>query len=114
MRCTSSGDAIQAMGGRDRKIKRENYGKKRKSTEFIYPPGSKIHEAQDHLTMRSFLQDDVITSDQGHYLSSVEYIFRATVSAWDNEHVLVFASDLFSFQRFKTCFKILFVSVSIH
>ena len=42
MRYRSGCDPIQKMWDRDRKIERENFGRKRKSTGFIYLPGSKI------------------------------------------------------------------------
>ena len=58
-------DPIQAMGDKDRKIARENFDKKIKSTGFIYLPGSKLHEAKDNLTMGSCLQDAVINSALG-------------------------------------------------
>ena len=51
MRCTYFGDPIQAMWDRDRKIARDNFGKDRKSTGFIHPPGSKFREAEGHLSM---------------------------------------------------------------
>ena len=54
------------------------------------------------------------TSDQEHYLSSIEYIFRATVSDGDNAHVIGCALDLSSFQRIKTWAIILSVLVSIN
>ena len=60
MRCTSFGDPLQAMWYRDKKIERDNSGKKRKSTGFIYIPGSKLREAEGLLLMRSCLQDAVI------------------------------------------------------
>ena len=39
MRYTPGGDPIQEMWDRDRKIARYNFGRKRKSTGFIYLPG---------------------------------------------------------------------------
>ena len=42
MRYTSVGDPMQEMWDRDRKIARENFGRKIKSTGFIYLPGSKF------------------------------------------------------------------------
>ena len=39
MRCTSGGYPKQEMWDRDRKIARDNFGRKRKSTGFIYLPG---------------------------------------------------------------------------
>ena len=43
MRSTSDGDPIQEMWGIDRKIARKHFGRKRKSTGFIFLPGSKFH-----------------------------------------------------------------------
>ena len=34
------------MWYRDRKIERDNFGRKRKSTGFIYLPGSKLRESE--------------------------------------------------------------------
>ena len=48
------------MWDRDRKIARDNFGRKRKPTGFIYLPGSKYREAESHLIMRSCLKDAVI------------------------------------------------------
>ena len=62
IRYTSSGDQIQEMGDRDRKIERDNFGRKRKSNGFIYLPGSKFRDAEGHLTMRYCLQYSVINS----------------------------------------------------
>ena len=39
------------------------FGRKRKSTGFIYLPGSKFREAEGDLTMRSCLQDAVMNYD---------------------------------------------------
>ena len=50
------------MWDRDRKVARKKFGKKRKSTGFIYVPGSKFRGAEGNLSMRSCLQDDVINS----------------------------------------------------
>ena len=38
------------------------FKRKRKSSVFIYVPGSKFCEAEGHLSMGSFLQDAVISS----------------------------------------------------
>ena len=62
---TSGGDAIQEMRDRYRKIARDNFGRKRKPTGFIYLPGSKLREAEGHLLMRSCLQDAVINYAPG-------------------------------------------------
>ena len=59
-RCISFGDPLHELWNRDRKIARDSFGKKRKSTGFIYLPGSKFREAEGHLSMRSCLQDAVI------------------------------------------------------
>ena len=48
------------MWDRDQKIARDDFVRERKSTRFIYLPGSKFCEAEGHLTMRSCLQDAVI------------------------------------------------------
>ena len=60
MRYISGCDPIKEMCDRYRKISREKFGRKRKSTEFIYLPGSKFREAEGYLKMRSRLQDAVI------------------------------------------------------
>ena len=51
MRCISFGDPLQEMWDRDRKIARKHFGKKRKSTGFIYVPGSEFREAGGYLSM---------------------------------------------------------------
>ena len=52
----------------------ETFGEKRKSTGFIYVPGSKFRLAEGHLSMRSCLQDAVIISDPriGKYIDKSE------------------------------------------
>ena len=50
------------MFDRDRKMAKENFSRKRKSTECIYIPGSDFRESEGHLSMRSCLQDAVINS----------------------------------------------------
>ena len=62
------------MWERDRKIARDNFGQDRKSTGFIYPPGSKFREAEGHLSMSSCLQDAVINSAPriGKYIDNHE------------------------------------------
>ena len=62
MRYTSGCDPIQTFWDRDRKIARGNFGRRGKSTGFIYLNGSKICEAGGPLTMRSCLQYTVINS----------------------------------------------------
>ena len=62
MRYTSGFYPIQKMWDRDRKIARDNFGRKRKPTGFIYLPGSKFWEAEGHLMIRLCLQDSVINS----------------------------------------------------
>ena len=75
MRCTSFGDPLQAIFCRDRKTARESFGKKGKSTGFIYVPGSKFREAEGHLSMRSYLQDYFINSSPriGKYIDKHEF-----------------------------------------
>ena len=74
MRYTSGCDPIQQFWDRDRKTARENFGRKRKSTGFIYLPGSKLCEAEGHLMMRSCLQYAVINSAPriGKYINKLE------------------------------------------
>ena len=62
------------MWDRDRKIARDNFGIKSKSTGFIYLPGSIFREAEVHLTMSSCLQDAVINYAPriGKYISKLE------------------------------------------
>ena len=60
MRYTPGYDPIQQMWDRDRKIERDNFGRKIKSTGYIYVPESKFREAEGHLTMRKCLKDSVI------------------------------------------------------
>ena len=52
MRYTSGCDPLEEMWDRENKIARDNFGRKRKKTGFIYLPGSKFREAESHLTMR--------------------------------------------------------------
>ena len=59
-RCISFGDPLHELWDRDRKIARDNFGKKRKSTGFIYLPGSEFREAEGRSSMSSCLQDYVI------------------------------------------------------
>ena len=62
------------MWDRYRKIARDNLGKKRKPTGFIYLPGPKLREAEGHLSMRSCLKDAVINSAPriGKYINKHE------------------------------------------
>ena len=55
MRCISFGDPLHELWYIDRKIARYNFGKKRKSTGFMFFLGSDFREAEGHLLMRSFL-----------------------------------------------------------
>ena len=59
-RCISFGDPIHELWDRDRKIAKENFGKTRKSTGFIYLIGSEFREAEGCSSMSSCLQDSVI------------------------------------------------------
>ena len=72
---TSGFDPIQKIWYRDRKIGRVSFGRKRKPTEFIYFPGSKLREAEGNLTVRSCLQDAVINSSPsiGRYINKLEF-----------------------------------------
>ena len=74
MRYTSGGDPMQEVWDRGRKIPRDNFGRKRKSTGFIFFPGSKFYEAEGHLSMRSCLQDAVFNSTPrtGKYINKLE------------------------------------------
>ena len=74
LRYTYGYDPIQEMWYRNSKIARDNFGRKRKSTEFIFLPGSKKCEAGVHLTMRSCLQYSVINSAPpiGKYINKLE------------------------------------------
>ena len=71
---TSSCDPIQQFWDRDRKISRDNFGRKIKPAGFIYLPGSKFHEDEVHLMMRSCLQYAVINSAHriGKYTNKLE------------------------------------------
>ena len=60
MKCISFGDPLREMWDRDRKIAKDNFGRKRKATVCIFLPGSDFREAEGHLSMRSCLQDAVI------------------------------------------------------
>ena len=62
MKCIYFDDPLQAMWDRDRKMAKENFGRKRKATGFIFLPGSDFREAEGHLSMRSCLQDAFINS----------------------------------------------------
>ena len=73
MRYTSGGDIIQEMWNRDRKIARENFGRKRKPAEFIFLPGEKCREAEGHLSMGPCLKYAVINSAPriGKYINNM-------------------------------------------
>ena len=62
------------MRDRDRKASKEIFGKKGKSTGFIYVPGSTFREAEGQLSMRSCLQDADINSAPiiGEYIDKHE------------------------------------------
>ena len=74
IRCTYFGDPIQAIWDRDRKIETDNFGKKIKSTEFIFLLESKFREAEGRLSMRSCLQYSVINYAPriGKYINKLE------------------------------------------
>ena len=75
MRYTPGYDPINQMWDRYRKIARDNFGRKIKSTGFIYLPGSKYREVEGHLTMRLCLQDAVINYAPriGKYINKLEF-----------------------------------------
>ena len=62
------------MWDRYHKIGRDNIGRKIRSTGYIYLPGSKYREAEEHLKMRSCFQYFVINSTPriGKYLNKME------------------------------------------
>ena len=74
MRYTPGYDTIHKIWYRYQKIARDNFGRKRKSTGYIYLPGSRFGEAEGHLNMRSGLQDTVINSAPriGKYINKLE------------------------------------------
>ena len=55
MKTFSFGDPLQAMFDRDRKMAKDNFGRKIKATGCIYIPGSDFCEAEGRLSMRSCL-----------------------------------------------------------
>ena len=61
MRKYSCCDTLQAMFDRDRKVAKDNFGRKRKATGCIYLPESEFREAEGNLSMRSCLQDAIIS-----------------------------------------------------
>ena len=65
------------------------------------------------ITTQSASDSECITNNMEYYLSSMETIFRATVSEEVNAHVLGCALDFFSFQCFKIRVRILFALFSI-
>ena len=72
MRYTYGCDPIQNMWDRDRKIARDNFGRKIKSTGFIYLPESGFHEVEGYLSMKSCLKYAVINSSSriGKYIKT--------------------------------------------
>ena len=74
MRYTYGYYPIQQMWDRDQKIARENFRRKIKSIGFIYLTGSILRVSEGNLTMRSCLQDDVVTSAPriGKYINKLE------------------------------------------
>ena len=56
------------------KITKDNFGRKRKSTGYIYLPGSKYRESEGYLNLSSCLQDTVITSAPriGKYINKIK------------------------------------------
>ena len=62
------------MWDRDMKITNYNFVRKRKPTGYIYLPVSKYREAEGHLKLRSYLQDNVINHSPriGKYIKKLE------------------------------------------
>ena len=62
------------MRDRDLKAINDNYGRKRKTTSYIYIPWSKYREAEGHLKLRSCLQGAVINYVPiiGKYINKLE------------------------------------------
>ena len=65
MKYTPGYDPTQQMWDRYGKIAKDNFGRKIKSNGYIYLTGSKLCEAEGHLTTRSCLQDAVINYAPG-------------------------------------------------
>ena len=74
MKTFSFGDPLQEMFDRDRKMAKDNFGRKIKATGCIYLPGSDFREAGGYLSMSSCLQDAVINSDPriGNFIDKQE------------------------------------------
>ena len=66
IRCSLGYDSSGKMWDRYRKTINHNFGRKVKSTGYIYLPGYKYRESEGHLKLRSFLQDAVINSTSAH------------------------------------------------
>ena len=75
IKCISLGDTLQEIFDRDRKMAKDNFGRKRKATRCIYLPGSDFREDEGHLSMRSCSQDAVINSAPiiGKYIDQQEF-----------------------------------------
>ena len=60
------------------KIARDNFGINRKSTGYIYLPGSKYREDEGHLKLGSCLQDSVINYAPriGKYINKHEFYIQ--------------------------------------
>ena len=61
-RYTSGCEPLQEMWDRYKKKERDNFCRKRRSTVFIYLPGSKFREDEGHLMMSSYLRCVVFNS----------------------------------------------------
>ena len=66
IRCSFGYDSIGKMWDRYWKIINYNFGRKVKSTGYIYLPGSKYCESEGRLNLISCLQDAVINSAPAH------------------------------------------------
>ena len=82
-------DPLQAMFDRDRKMAKDNVGRKRKSTGCIYLPGSGFHEAEGHLSMRSCLQDAVINyaPRTGKFINKQELYIQCPPRRYKYSHI---------------------------
>ena len=59
----------------DRDLKKIHFGRKRKSTGYIYLPGSQYSEPRGYLKLKSYLQDAVINYSPkiGKYVNKLEF-----------------------------------------
>ena len=77
MICISFGDPLQAIWDRDRKMAKNDFGRKIKATGFIYLPESYFREDKGHFSMRSCSQDAIINENPTTFL--LMQMFEMTV-----------------------------------